>query len=116
MSFQKTESKMTLDAHRLEAENKRIEESEVRAREELYAEERGLTWPPEENEEEWETDRQFWVKEAFKACKKVLKPMPEKPELKKPPPIDREAARDAASKIVAETDAFEEYENRMNNE
>ena len=83
----KTRGQKQLRAHQLEEENKRIEESEARAREELYAEERGLTWPPENNEKEWEADRQHWVDEARKALKKVFKPMPEKPALKKPPPF-----------------------------
>ena len=79
MSFQKTKSKMTLDAHRLEAENKRREEEEALAKEMIYAEERGLPWPPEKHEKEWEADRQYWVKKAFEARDKVFKPMPEKP-------------------------------------
>jgi len=118
MSFQqKTKGKMTLDAHRLEAENKlRIEESEALARERIYGDERGLPWPPEDHEEEWRADRQRVIDECKQALNKVFKPMPDKPALKKPPPIDWEAARDAAKKIVAETDAFEEYEKRMDNQ
>ncbi len=107
----KTSGKMTLDAHRLEELNKCREEEEALAREMIYAEERGLNWPPENNEEEWEADRQHWVREAFKACDKVFKPMPDKPALKKPPPLDREAARAAAKRVVA-TDAFEQYEKK----
>lgn len=105
MSFQKTKSKMTVDAHRLEQE--RIEESEALARERIYGDERGLPWPPEEHEKEWQADRQRIIDECKQALNKVFKPMPDKP-----PPIDREAARDAARKIVSETDAFEEYEKR----
>ena len=107
----KTRGKMTLDAHRLEEENKRIEESEALGREIKYAKKRGLPWPPEEHEKEWEADRQHWVDEARKALKKVFKPMPDKPALKKPPPLDREAARAAAKRIVA-TDAFKQYEKK----
>jgi len=108
----KTKGQKQLRAHQLEAENKRIEESEARAREELYAKERGLPWPPEEHEKEWEADRQHWVKEAFKACDKVFKPMPDKPALKKPPSLDRDGAREAAKKIVDTEDAFEKYEKK----
>lgn len=111
MSFQhKTKSKMMLDE---EENKKRIEESEARAQERIYGDKMGLPWPPEEHEEEWQVDRQRIIDECKQALKKVFKPIPDKPVLKKPPPIDREAARDKAKKILAKTDAFDEYEKRM---
>ena len=106
---------MTLDE---EENNKRIEESEARALERIYGDERGLPWPPEEHEEEWQGDRQRIIDECKRRLEKGLKkPMPEKPPLKKPPPkIDREAAQKKARKIMAETDAFEEYEKRQDDD
>ena len=106
----KTKGQKELIAHQREEEKKRREEEEALARDMIYAEKRGLPWPPEEHEEEWEADRQHWVDEARKAIKKVFKPVPEKPALKKPPPLDREAAREAARKIVDTEDAFEQYD------
>ena len=108
----KTKAQKQLRAHKLEIENKRQEEEDIEVEERLYAQERGLLWPKSEHEEEWEADRQHWVDEAYKALGKVFKPMPEKPALKKPPPIDREVARE----IVDTEDAFEKYEKKHEND
>lgn len=112
----KTGGQKTLIAHEREEEKRRQEEEDEEVEERLHGEKYGLPWPPEENEEIWEADRQKWMDKIYKQLGNVMKPMPEKPALKKPPPLNREAAQEKARKIVDDEDAFLEYEKKHKND